>query len=361
MRSLFGYEKKQLLRAAYLAGVIGAVYLGFRYLLPLVWPFVLAYLAAGLLRPVAAFLAKRVKMPPGISSILTAAAFFLLLGTGGYYLGKLGIRQLGALLSNLEEYLRLAEGTFCGMCEQADRLLSLERGTVLRTVEKCMEQLGDGFGSNMLGNLSGHGAKMLGFLGKLVTFLLVFFIGTVLILRDMLCERDASGCGECEACGGGRLCVGRLAAKLSKVKEELTQAGLAYLKTQAILLCIIGAICSVGFLLLGNRYALVAGMGVGLLDAFPALGSGMILLPWALIRLLSGDYRCGVGLLVIYAVCQVTRELLEPKLLGNRIGIRPIYTLLSMYLGLKLFGVIGFLLGPLGLVLILALAQQNPF
>ncbi len=358
MRSLFGYEKKQLLRAAYVAGVIGAVYLGFRYLLPLVWPFVLAYLVAGLLRPAAAFLTERVKMPPGISSIMTAIVFFLLLGTGGYYLGKLGIRQLGALLSNLESYLELAEGKFCGICEQADRMFSLEQGTVLRTVEKCMKQVGDGLGSNMLGNLSGHGAKMVGWLGRVLTFLLVFFIGTVLILRDMLCGKSKQ---DCEACEDGRLCAGRIAARLSRVREQLTQAGLAYLKTQAILLLIIGAICSAGFLLLGNRYALVAGMGVGLLDAFPALGSGMILIPWAVVKLLSGEYRYGGGLLVIYALCQITRELLEPKLLGNRIGIRPIYTLLSMYLGLKLFGVIGFLLGPLGLVLILALTQQNPF
>ncbi len=357
MRSLFLY-KKQLLRAAYFIAVVGGVYLAFRYLLPLTWPFLLAYLAAMLLRPAAVFLTKKVRMSAGISSILTAVLFFLLLAFGGYRLCKLGLWQLGALASHLQAFAQTAEGTFCELCRQADRMLSLEQGTVLRAAKNCMEQIGKGLGSSVAGSLSGHGRKALLWVGKAFTFLLVFFIGTVLILREMLCDRRRKDCAQCM---GGGICFGRLSARLARVREQLTQTGLAYLKTQATLLLIIGAICSLGLMLLGNRYALVVGMGIGLLDALPALGSGIILVPWAIFRLLAGEYRYGVGLLVIYAICQLTREFLEPKLLGDRIGIRPIETLFSMYLGLQLFGVVGFLLGPLGFVLILALLRQNPW
>ena len=89
-------------------------------------------------------------------------------------------------------------------------------------------------------------------------------------------------------------------------------------------------------------------------DAFPVLGSGLILVPWAIICLLQGHYVQTAILIAMYLLCVLVREGLEPKLLGNRIGIPPLYTLMAVYVGVELFGVWGVILGPFGLVIIRA-------
>jgi predicted PurR-regulated permease PerM len=104
---------------------------------------------------------------------------------------------------------------------------------------------------------------------------------------------------------------------------------------------------------------LLLGIGVAIFDAFPVLGSGLVLVPWAIIGLLKGNYVQAVILAVMYVLCLLVREGLEPKLLGNRIGIPPLYTLMAVYVGVELFGLWGVILGPFGLVIIRAVLDME--
>jgi predicted PurR-regulated permease PerM len=134
--------------------------------------------------------------------------------------------------------------------------------------------------------------------------------------------------------------------------------GIAYLRTQAIMMTFIAVLCCVGLLLIGNKYALIIGIGIGIFDAFPILGSGLILVPWGIAELFNRNLYSAAVLLTLYLGCQLTRQFLEPRLLGNRIGIKPVYTLMAMYIGVKVFGFPGFLLGPLGLVIITTIVKE---
>jgi predicted PurR-regulated permease PerM len=100
------------------------------------------------------------------------------------------------------------------------------------------------------------------------------------------------------------------------------------------------------------------GIFIAILDALPIIGSGMILIPWSIIMLINGNIFAAAILITVYLLCQIIREIVEPKLIGNRIGIRPLYTLMSMYVGLKLFGIAGFILGPVGLIIIIAIIKS---
>ena len=144
----------------------------------------------------------------------------------------------------------------------------------------------------------------------------------------------------------------RFYREIHRITGKLSETGIAYLRTQGIIMLIIAAICTIGLLMIENNYALLIGIGIALFDAFPVLGSGLILIPWAVIRLLAKDIRAAVILAVMYVICQLVREVLEPKMLGNKIGIPPIGTMMAMYVGVKLFGVSGFLLGPVGLIIL---------
>jgi predicted PurR-regulated permease PerM len=94
------------------------------------------------------------------------------------------------------------------------------------------------------------------------------------------------------------------------------------------------------------------GVAIGLFDAFPVLGSGMLLVPWSVISFIRGKAFDGAVLLTLFGICQFMREYLEPKLLGGKMGIKPVQSLMAIYIGYELFGVLGLFLGPFGLVLI---------
>lgn len=119
-----------------------------------------------------------------------------------------------------------------------------------------------------------------------------------------------------------------------------------------LLIVLISGTCSLGLFLTDNPYALLFGVVIGIFDAFPVLGSGLILVPWAAFHFFAGNAFAGAVLLTTYGICQFVREYLEPKLLGGKMGLRPVHSLMAVYLGYELFGFSGLLLGPFGLVLI---------
>ena len=108
-----------------------------------------------------------------------------------------------------------------------------------------------------------------------------------------------------------------------------------------------GTLCGIGMAILRIPYAPLWALGVCLVDAFPILGTGTVLLPWSLISLLQGNGARAVGLLGIYITVTVVRSVLEPKLLGRHLGLDPLVTLMALYAGFKLWGIGGMILSPL--------------
>ena len=110
--------------------------------------------------------------------------------------------------------------------------------------------------------------------------------------------------------------------------------------------------CSAGLFFLGNPYFILFGIGIGLLDALPIFGTGTVFIPWALFSMINKNWKYGIGLMVIYIICYFLREIMEAKIMGGKVGLTPLETLASMYVGLQLFGLLGFILGPIGLLIV---------
>ena len=111
-----------------------------------------------------------------------------------------------------------------------------------------------------------------------------------------------------------------------------------------------------GLTLLGRRYALVCALLIAALDILPLFGSGIVLVPWAIVLIVSDAVGVGVGMLVLFAVITVARQILEPRLVGGALGIHPLATLAAMYIGFRVFGIVGMLISPL---VIVALKEMN--
>jgi len=149
-----------------------------------------------------------------------------------------------------------------------------------------------------------------------------------------------------------------------KNQWQLTKAGLkramaGYFRAQGILMAIVGFIGMVGLIVLGNPYALVLGIVFAVLDFIPMLGPALILIPWAGISFITADIRLGFGLLIIYGVITVVRQIVQPKILGGQMGVHPLASLMSMFIGFRIFGILGFVVGPSLLIVFLAIKEEK--
>ena len=145
--------------------------------------------------------------------------------------------------------------------------------------------------------------------------------------------------------------------RLSNHLKELIQTLGGYLKAEATLILVSFIISLVGlyilsFLNFNIQYPLLMALFIGFVDALPILGSGTVMVPWAIISGLNGDLSLGIAILALFIIMSIVRQFLEPKLVSKNIGVHPIFTLIAMYTGFKITGVIGLLLGPIVLIII---------
>ena len=150
--------------------------------------------------------------------------------------------------------------------------------------------------------------------------------------------------------------------KLQSAKDtlhHLKEAVLGWLKAQVKLSGITWAVMTVGFFFLGIRYAPLWGAAVAVVDAFPVLGTGAVLLPWSLISFLQGDSGRAFGLLGLYGAAALIRSLLEPRLVGRQLGLDPLVTLIALYAGYRIWGLTGMILSPLIAVTVTQLIEAR--
>jgi predicted PurR-regulated permease PerM len=232
------------------------------------------------------------------------------------------------------------------LCAGCDKFLGIQLGTMQRFIYSYMDSFLNTIKTKIMPAITSESITIMIGVAGVVGITLIILVSILLLIKDD--EKYENGFRN-----------SLYYPDIHLVTCKLSDMGIAYLRTQAITMALIGAICTVGLLLIKNKYALLIGIGIGIFDAFPILGSGLILVPWGIIAIFNQDIFSAAVLFTLYLICQLTRQFLEPKLLGNRIGIKPIYTLMAMYVGLQLFGIAGFILGPIGLIIIITIVNES--
>jgi len=328
---------KKLIR---LSVIVGVVFLAFRFLLPLFLPFLLAYVIAWLLRRPVRFLQKKLKVKPAIGGAVLLVLFLTVVG-GGLVCGiRALLVQFADFAGNYEanpDGWSIYVEDVCGYC---DTFFRMKRGSTFLFLNDCLDGLVIFFREELLPFVTKNSLKAAVSVTELVAAMIVTFVTVLLLLSEKEKQKETPSF---------------LTEEWREVRRELSGAGAAYIKTQVILIILISMTCSIGFLIIGSRYALLFGVAVGLLDALPIFGSVMVLVPWAVVCFVQGAWPDGAVLLTLYGICQFFREYLEPKLLGDKMGFSPIKSLIAVYVGYELFGFSGLFLGPIGLVLIKSL------
>jgi sporulation integral membrane protein YtvI len=325
-------------------GTTIAVYLFFRYALLMFVPFILAYFFTKLLRPIVNYLYNKIKMLKMISTTIVLIMLIGSIGTGLFFLGKKLIEQVSSLITNFPIYREVILSGLQKMCGSCDKLFELEKGQAYQFVYSNGEKIFIGIQEKMVPAITQRSLGVVTLIITIFAKVIIIFIGVLMMMKDY---DEYKGFYE----------KSRFYEDIHKVTGKLSEAGIAYLKTQVVIMMITAAIMTCGLFLIGNNYALLIGILISILDAFPAVGCGLVLIPWSIIELLSKDVLHAAVIITIYLICELMRQFLEPKLLGDRIGIKPVYMLMAMVIGVELFGILGFLLGPLGLVIISAVVK----
>ena len=339
-------KQKILLRTA---GMTTAVYLTFKYLIPLIIPFLIAILVSMPIRPAARYFYKKFHIPIGAAAGILLAVILLSAGGLVFWVVKSGLEQLALLTRQLPDIWEDCCNWFMDCCRQVESYLKLEDGTISDSLARFADLGEEGLGGKTLSgllpgvmNTSVQGIKAV--IEVLVTVFVT--IGATLITTTQLEEikkaRDRSA----------------FRSEINHVLDTLARVGSAYGKTQLVIMLLTMSICTAGLTLMRNPYAVLLGIVIGLLDALPLFGVGTVLWPWIAVSALSGNLWQTVGLALIYGACALTREIMEARYMGDRIGLSPLENLIAMYVGMQLFGLLGLFYGPIGYLLIKGAAKK---
>lgn len=331
-------DKKGLwLKIALAAAVL---WLGFKYLLPLLLPFLAGALVALAAEPAVGFLNRRLKLPRLLSAgIGVTAAILLTLGLVGA-LGAVLLRQLTRLAGSVPDLETTARQ---GVTVLTDWLVDLTyrapEGVQPMLTDTVLRFFNDT--NALVEQVTRHvpGAVATA-LGKVPDSALG--VGTGLLSAFMISARwpklKAFFWQKADSLG-----IGKYLPAVKKAK----QAALGWLKAQGVLMLLTWLTVWVGFWLLGIRGGILWAAVVALVDAVPMLGTGLILLPWALVSFLQGLRLRALGLCALVGVAALLRTTLEPRLVGKQLGLDPLVTLLCLYVGYRLWGFLGLLLTPM--------------
>ena len=328
--------------------IVFLVYLAVRYLFVLASPFIIAYgIALVIEKPVNA-LAKVFRGKKALASTLIVTGLTIIIAAAVFYITWLGVAEIKSFIANFEYLFIMVRQKTAGICLDVDGMLGLSDGCSLEFVCSCADRIRrifrNGQPEEVVSSVLRISFPILVNTALIAGAVIVCLISVVYlsgVLEKVRKWRENSIFRE-EVCA--------LTLELKKLIQ-------VYFKIELIIMLINAGICIAGLLLIHNPYAVVIGILIGLVDALPFFGTGTVLIPWAVILLLFRNYYAGAVLLSVYVMTYFVREIMESKCMGDRLGIAPFTMLMVIFTGIMVYGILGFILGPLSYCMMKALIR----
>lgn len=333
---------KQLL--VYTVVAIG-IYIGIRCLFGAVFPFFVAIILMKLFYPAAVFIKKKMKVGKGISVFVLFSVFIGIVGIGLWFVLQKLFTEMGVVFRNLNVYQRYVDTFLEECCCRLEDYTGLRAEYVKPYLLGNFYNLMDNLQTSIREGIMSYSYSYAKSLVKMIGVIVVIMAVTVLLAKDY---------DKLHA----QLARNPFYPNLKRLKEKVFYAAFIYLRAQLIMIAVISGVCCLAFFLMGIDHALLLGIGIGILDALPFIGTGSVLIPWAIIEIFRGNALYAALLGTLYLICSFIREFLEPKLIGTKLGVLPVYIVSTVYLGLVLYGVAGVILGPLQALLTLEIGRQ---
>lgn len=310
-------------------------------------PFVIALIVSAIANPLVNFLEKKVKILRKHSSAIIIIMVLAILFALIYFLVWSIIQGIQSLFGEMDNII----ATFLSFLDEFRLALSnLSIGLpdklheVILSLDKNIESVLTGFAASLMEriNLSAAGSYLNSALNVLI-LIIISILATYFVMID----RNKL------ALAVSRTVPTSIQRYYRVVMDNLKTAVGGYLKTQLKLMLVIFLALLLGFKLLKVEYALLLASITAVLDFLPVFGTGTIIGPWAILKIISGDYLYAVFLIIIYLVCLLLKQLLQPKIMGDSVGLSPLYALFCMFVGYRFSGILGMIIGiPIGMVLL---------
>lgn len=311
-----------------------ALWLTFNFALPALAPFIIAFLLAKLIEAPVNFCTTRLRFPRALSSGLWTVIAFGGVGTGVYYLFYALFREMSDFLKSLPNTKVLISQISDYVSNMSINILDALPEGIREFALTSFESLINELLSNakvLLTSLGSFAASALGSVPSVLLFIIVVLAATFFLSSDYPNLR--------------KTIFDKLPKKwstmYSKVRVQSVKTLFSYIRALGIVWCVTFIELTIGFAILRLDYVLVLAFFISFIDVLPVFGVGTVLIPWAVVELILGNFPLAIGLAVLYGVIVVIRNLIEPKIVGSQIGLNPLVTLLSVYIGLKFFGLLG--------------------
>lgn len=328
-----------------LIGTILFIYFGYMFL-GFFMPFVIGWFISYVASPIVKWLERRLKIVKKLGSamiiILVLAGVILLV----YFVGSIIWRECMALIQNLPD---LYEELETGLRQIGDNLnVVFER--LPEAVQNAWYQMIDNLDQAMgalMQQISEPTVTAASNFVKRIPSILIGFIVTIISAYFFIAER------EMVIEWAKKVSPDPIVRRMSMVMANLKYAVGGYFKAQFKIMLVIFVILLAGFSLIGIHFSILLAIGIAFLDFLPFFGTGTALIPWAVYKFMVGDYRMVVALVIIYVVSQLVHQLIQPKLVGDSIGLNPLFTLVLIYIGYKIGSVFGMIFAvPVGMIVL---------
>lgn len=307
-------------------------------------PFVVAWIIAMIANPIVRFFEEKLKIRRKAGTAFVIISVIALVITAGYIVGSKIVQETIGFMNELPEMWEDIENDF----KANSKNLDIFYGRLPEEVRTVIEGMGEEMDSYVGELVSKAGTPTIEAIGNFAKHLPTAIVGTVMCLlsayffvaeREYLTRNMKKHMPEA------------VRYRYYMMSRSFKRAVGGYFKAQFKIEIWMYILLVIGLWILKVDYALLIALGIALLDFFPIFGTGTVLIPWAIIKILGADYKMAVGLLIIWCGGQLARQIIQPKIVGDSIGIAPIPTLFLLFIGYKLGGVLGMIIAvPVGII-----------
>lgn len=348
-------RKKQLFitNFIYFLVIAAIVFVLAKYAIPLLAPFVFAFIVAALLRRPTKFIERNTPLNIRVSGLVTAVLFFAAVALLSYLGGGGVISGIEKLFINLPQFYdktvepmvmdifnKLEKMEIWGNMNLTDLLADLET-----QIMEALAGLATGVSTKVVALVSGFATSLPGLFIRVV----LFVIGTVFISMDY------------DKLMG--FCVDQMSDKVRniffEVKAYMVGTLLVIIRSYLLIMSITFIELSIGLTIIGINNSILIALCIAIFDILPVLGTGGVMIPWFVTSAVLGNFKLALSLLLLYVIVTIIRNIIEPKIVGGQLGLHPIVTLSSMFAGLQVLGAVGLFGFPIGLSLMCHLDRKG--
>jgi sporulation integral membrane protein YtvI len=333
-----------IMDCVYITAIILIVWVFFRYLLGWILPFIIGYFIAAIVQPAVRLLHKRLKLNRRVAGVLTVLMFLVVIGL-----------ILGLFITKAVSEFAAVAKLLPGLFEQ----LASSVAHISQNISVYVDSLPVSYSKSVATSLAGMSSELMK-LSSISDGTISFLYNLLSKVPGLMLNTIVSVVSACFISMDYGEIRGFFLRQLPEKYQEWACDIKAFLfntiakliRAYLILMAITFTELCVGLVLLRIPHAVAVAAAIAIVDLMPVLGTGTVIIPWAVIELLVGNFYLAFCLIAVYAIIMVVRNILEPKIVGYHLGLYPLVTLVALFVGLKVFGFSGMILFPMIIIIL---------